>query len=145
MLLDNVACTGRETRLIDCRGNPIGSHNCDHSEDAGVICAPLFTPGPGVNAIVVASRSLLPTTQYIVKLTVDVICNTGDIRLVGGSSPFEGRVEVCFYNQWGTICDISWRFEEAQVICRQLGYSGTCTTVMHCVLEVVQELITARI
>ena len=47
VLLDNVACSGRETRLIDCRANPIGSHNCNHGEDAGVICAPLFVPGPG--------------------------------------------------------------------------------------------------
>ena len=47
VLLDNVACTGRESRLIDCRANPIGSHNCDHGEDSGVICAPLFIPGPG--------------------------------------------------------------------------------------------------
>ena len=45
--LDNVACTGRESRLIDCRANLIGTHNCDHSEDAGIICAPLFIPGPG--------------------------------------------------------------------------------------------------
>ena len=36
--LDNVACIGTETRLIDCRANPIGSHNCVHSEDAGVRC-----------------------------------------------------------------------------------------------------------
>ena len=36
--LDNVACTGSETRLIDCPANAIGSHNCAHSEDAGVRC-----------------------------------------------------------------------------------------------------------
>lgn len=48
VLLDNVACNGRETRLIDCRANPIGSHNCNHGEDAGVICAPRFIPGPGM-------------------------------------------------------------------------------------------------
>lgn len=37
--LDNVACSGSETRLIDCPANAIGSHNCVHSEDAGVRCS----------------------------------------------------------------------------------------------------------
>ena len=36
--LDNVQCVGTETRLIDCPANPLGSHNCDHTEDAGVRC-----------------------------------------------------------------------------------------------------------
>ena len=36
--LDNVQCAGTESRLIDCPANPIGSHNCGHSEDAGVRC-----------------------------------------------------------------------------------------------------------
>ena len=36
--LDNVQCVGTETRLIDCPANAIGSHNCVHSEDAGVRC-----------------------------------------------------------------------------------------------------------
>ena len=46
--LDNVACTGSETRLIDCPANPLGSHNCAHSEDAGVRC------GTGIIFIVFA-------------------------------------------------------------------------------------------
>ena len=36
--LDNVQCVGTESRLIDCPANAIGSHNCVHSEDAGVRC-----------------------------------------------------------------------------------------------------------
>ena len=36
--LDNVECRGGERRLIDCPGNEIGDHNCDHSEDAAVVC-----------------------------------------------------------------------------------------------------------
>ena len=44
--LDNVACVGTETQLLDCRANAIGVHNCAHSEDAGVICSPVVTPGP---------------------------------------------------------------------------------------------------
>ena len=38
ILLDNVFCRGSETRLIDCPSNPVGIHNCAHSEDAGVRC-----------------------------------------------------------------------------------------------------------
>ena len=36
--LDNVACTGSESRLIDCDASSLGSHNCGHHEDAGVRC-----------------------------------------------------------------------------------------------------------
>ena len=36
--LDNVACRGNETRLIDCPASPLGTHNCGHIEDAGVSC-----------------------------------------------------------------------------------------------------------
>ena len=36
--LDNVACTGLESRLIDCPASSLGSHNCQHTEDAGVRC-----------------------------------------------------------------------------------------------------------
>ena len=35
---DDLGCTGSEQRLIDCPFTPI--HNCRHSEDAGVDCAP---------------------------------------------------------------------------------------------------------
>ena len=31
-------CTGNETRLVDCPSNPLGVHDCSHSEDAGVTC-----------------------------------------------------------------------------------------------------------
>ena len=46
IVLDNVQCAGTETRLIDCPANPIGIHNCAHSEDAGVTCTPVLTAPP---------------------------------------------------------------------------------------------------
>lgn len=36
--LDEVECLGNEVRLIDCVANPLGTHDCNHPEDAGVIC-----------------------------------------------------------------------------------------------------------
>ena len=38
--LDNVQCSGSELTLLSCPSNPIGTHNCGHSEDAGVECRP---------------------------------------------------------------------------------------------------------
>ena len=38
ILLDNVQCAGTESRLFDCPSNPVGIHNCAHSEDAGASC-----------------------------------------------------------------------------------------------------------
>ena len=38
ILLDELRCTGDESRLVDCPHNGIGIHNCRHSEDAGLVC-----------------------------------------------------------------------------------------------------------
>ena len=46
----------------------------------------------------------------------------GDIRLVGGSYQWEGRVEIYLSGTWGTISDSDWNSDDAAVVCRKLGY-----------------------
>ena len=49
-------------------------------------------------------------------------CTNGEVRLVGGSGPHEGRVEVCVNEAWGTVCSNNWDTNDANVVCSQLGY-----------------------
>ena len=51
-----------------------------------------------------------------------VNCTTGEVHLVGGSNPNEGRLEVCINQMWGTVCSRYWSTADTKVACRELGY-----------------------
>ena len=56
-------------------------------------------------------------------ITDESNCTDGEVRLVGGSTKYEGRVEVCINRAWGTVCGYSngWGQQEASVVCHQVG------------------------
>ena len=60
---------------------------------------------------------------------LSAVCQHADIRLVG-PVPYSGRVEICFSETWGTVCDNMWSDDDATIVCRQLGFSrhGTLIT-----------------
>ncbi|XP_061439767.1 lysyl oxidase homolog 3 isoform X1 [Rhineura floridana] len=96
--MNEVQCLGPEKSLWSCPYKNITQQDCKHSEDAGVRCN-------------------IPYMGY--EMT---------IRLSGGHSHVEGRVEVALGarsndspHQWGLICGDGWGTLEATVACRQLG------------------------
>jgi len=60
-----------------------------------------------------------------------VSCNDGDIRLVDGLSKYDGRLEVCYFDQWGTVCGNLFGDLDAQVACRQLGLNTNQASVQY--------------
>ena len=45
------------------------------------------------------------------------------VRLVDGASENQGRLEVQISGLWGTVCDNFWDYPDADITCRQLGFS----------------------
>ncbi|XP_033646187.1 putative DMBT1-like protein isoform X2 [Asterias rubens] len=92
IVLSNVACTGSESNIGRCPSRT-RYINCDHNEDAGVIC---FDGNEDLGY---------------------------EVRLAGSTSYSQGRVEVYANGAWGTVCDDGWGINDATVVCRQLGFS----------------------
>ncbi|XP_062578441.1 CD5 antigen-like [Saccostrea cucullata] len=52
----------------------------------------------------------------------------GSVRLINGSSPSNGRLEIYYSGVWGTVCGDNWGSTEAGVICAMMGFSRVNAT-----------------
>ena len=50
--------------------------------------------------------------------------NPYPVQLIDGASASEGRLQIYYNNQWGTVCDDHWTINEAAVVCKSLGFPG---------------------
>lgn len=115
--MDNLFCNGKEAELSECRFDGWGESDCDHSEAAGVIC---LVEKNETNVVIFEVKPKTEKFEYKSREKMQV-------RLVGGRTPEEGRVEVRFGNhgEFGDVCADGWSLLEANVICMQLnlGYA----------------------
>ena len=44
-------------------------------------------------------------------------CIDGDVRLEDGAREYEGRIEVCYNGEWGTVCDDDIDDSVAEKLC----------------------------
>lgn len=65
----------------------------------------------------------IPFSDYIILHNIYFCAAEFSVRLHGGATPYEGRVEVLVEDEWGSIQDSQWDIHDATVICRQLGFS----------------------
>lgn len=91
---------------VHCTGNELSLEQCPHSSWGPHPCEPPREAGVSCN----------PYTD-------------GAVRLVGSDGPWEGRVELFYQGQWGTVCDDNWTEQNTQVVCRQLGFRSSAEGV----------------
>ncbi|XP_057664707.1 uncharacterized protein LOC130899046 [Diorhabda carinulata] len=132
-MIDDLNCLGNETSLIDCSFPGWGIHNCRDQEIAGVVCK---TPQEkcGNDAWKCDSGNECIPFDFVCDGVEDCADDSDEdikhceapteLRLVGGSYPGEGRLEIKHNGIWGTVCDDDFNEDAAKVVCKILGYKG---------------------
>ncbi|XP_033095245.1 deleted in malignant brain tumors 1 protein-like [Anneissia japonica] len=94
IMLNNISCTGNESRLIDCKHDFVDG--CTHDQDVSVVCIPI-------------------TEEAKPQMT---------IKLTGSEKRYEGLVRLSYSDgsEFGTICSNGFNLVVANVICGELNF-----------------------
>ena len=134
VILDSIGCIGTETKLIDCAaGTSIPSYCSLHHYDAGVTCI-------GKSVCIPQTYKFINLCNAHTEPDNSTMCTDGAIRLIGGVTTREGRVEICYQNQWGSVCDNGWGVSDSQVVCRELGFHVTGMHLLNTQRPIVTDL-----
>ncbi|KAJ8982219.1 hypothetical protein NQ317_013521 [Molorchus minor] len=132
-MMDDLDCFGNESTLLDCNFLGWGIHNCRDQEIAGVLCkTPQGKCGKGYWKC--DSGNECVPLSFVCDGLFDCTDNSDEgaqhceapvqMRLVNGSSKFEGRIEIKHHGIWGTICDDDFNEDAAKVTCKYFGFKG---------------------
>ena len=73
------------------------------------------------------AMSIIRLSATMLSLSYNIIGLSGSVQLRGGVVPEAGTVEYCSGRTWKAVCDNSWNYQNAFVVCRQLGLPATGT------------------
>ncbi|XP_054238187.1 lysyl oxidase homolog 4 isoform X2 [Indicator indicator] len=115
--MDNVRCGGSEGSLAECTHNGWGTSDCNHGEDAGVVCSGQHLPdGPPE----------VTTSGHLGKvsgLSLEEVRLKPILARAKLSMPvMEGAVEVKHNGRWRQVCDAGWTRNNSRVVCGMLGF-----------------------
>ena len=68
-----------------------------------------------------ASQLTIVSLDFYIVVQIRLVDGTENTR---NDTTRDGRVEVLSNGQWGTICDVGFDMQDADVICKQLGFPG---------------------
>eukprot|EP00057_Strongylocentrotus_purpuratus_P018644 XP_011673118.1 PREDICTED: deleted in malignant brain tumors 1 protein-like [Strongylocentrotus purpuratus] len=109
-IFNHVECTGSEDNLLSCPHSEAGFGNC-----------PTYIHAAGVKCGRIRTFNLEDVSQTHVA--------DGSVRLADGPTELEGRVEIFYTGIWFAVCDNNWSIEEADVVCRQLGFDAAIAPI----------------
>ena len=123
VILNDTICSGTEQSLIECSLNGYGNFACSYI--AVALCQGIFLQ------TYIYILCILPVASSGSSCVISAgDCSTpGEVRLADNVSEIEGRVEICYNGEWGTICDDQWGPSDAMVACRQLGLPAARKTM----------------